>query len=115
MQNGEDTYVLSLPQGYEVGFYKLEDTGDMQNGATPNRLIPSNKAYLPGSSLPQTTAQTYGFAFSLDENGGGTTGIEEETVTDLSKEEFFDLQGRRVMKPSKGIFVTKSGKKVLFF
>lgn len=115
MQNGEDTYVLSLPQGYEVGFYKLEDTGDMQGGATPNRLIPSNKAYLPGSSLPQTTAQTYGFAFSLDENGGGTTGIEEETVTDLSKEEFFDLQGRRVMQPSKGIFVTKSGKKVLFF
>ena len=115
MPTGQDTYVLSLPQGYEVGFYKLEDTGDMQNGATPNRLIPSNKAYLPGSSLPQTTAQTYGFAFSLDENGGGTTGIEEETVTDLSKEEFFDLQGRRVMKPSKGIFVTKSGKKVLFF
>ena len=53
MPTGQDTYVLSLPQGYEVGFYKLEDTGDMQNGATPNRLIPSNKAYLPGSSLPQ--------------------------------------------------------------
>lgn len=115
MSNGVVTYVLSKPSSFEVGFYKLEDTGDMQNGATPNRLIPSNKAYLPGSSLPQTIAQTYGFAFSLDENGGGTTGIEEETVTDLSKEEFFDLQGRRVMKPSKGIFVTKSGKKVLFF
>lgn len=115
MSNGVVTYVLSKPSSFEVGFYKLEDTEDMQNGATPNRLIPSNKAYLPGSSLPQTTAQTYGFAFSLDENGGGTTGIEEETVTDLSKEEFFDLQGRRVMKPSKGIFVTKSGKKVLFF
>lgn len=115
MPNGEATYVLSKPQSYDVGFYKLEDTEDMQNGATPNRLIPSNKAYLPGSSLPQTTAQTYGFAFSFDENGGGTTGIDEETVTDLSKEEFFDLQGRRVMKPSKGIFVTKSGKKVLFF
>lgn len=115
MPTGKDTYVLSKPSSFEVGFYKLEDTEDMQNGATPNRLIPSNKAYLPGSSLPQTTAQTYGFAFSLDENGGGTTGIEEETVTDLSKEEFFDLQGRRVMKPSKGIFVTKSGKKVLFF
>lgn len=115
MQNGEVTYVLSKPSSFEVGFYKLEDTEDMQGGATPNRLIPSNKAYLPGSKLPQTTAQTYGFAFSLDENGGGTTGIEEETVTDLSKEEFFDLQGRRVMKPSKGIFVTKSGKKVLFF
>lgn len=115
MSNGVVTYVLSKPSSFEVGFYKLEDTEDMQNGATPNRLIPSNKAYLPGSSLSQTTAQTYGFAFSLDENGGGTTGIEEETVTDLSKEEFFDLQGRRVMKPSKGIFVTKSGKKVLFF
>lgn len=106
---GEKTvYIVAKPENKPIGFYKLQEQA---NGSTaPDRLMGANKAFLPGDNVP---AQTFGFAFSLDENNGGTTGIEDVHM-DLSKEIFFDLQGRRVQNPTKGIFVTKSGKKVLF-
>lgn len=89
-------YVLAKPvTATEVGFYKLNDT---------DRTIGANKAYL-------TVAAASIKAFTFD--FGGTTGIENtEAVTEA--EEYYDLQGRRVMNPTKGIYVTKSGKKVLF-
>ena len=89
-------YVLAKPvTATEVGFYKLNDT---------DRTIGANKAYL-------TVAAASIKAFTFD--FGGTTGIEKtEAVTEA--EEYYDLQGRRVMNPTKGIYVTKSGKKVLF-
>lgn len=89
-------YVLAKPvTATEVGFYKLNDT---------DRTIGANKAYL-------TVAAASIKAFTFD--FGGTTGIENtEAVTET--EEYYDLQGRRVMNPTKGIYVTKSGKKVLF-
>ena len=90
-------YVLAKP-ATEVGFYLLE------SGETADRTIGANKAYL-------TVAAASIKAFTFD--FGGTTGIEKtEAVTEA--EEYYDLQGRRVMNPTKGIYVTKSGKKVLF-
>lgn len=104
--SGITTYALGMPSGHPIGFYKLEDNGT-------NRTLSANKAYLSGSNIQNAAANTFGFSFSFDSNNDETTGI-IETQTDLSKEEFFDLQGRRVMNPSKGIFVTKNGKKILF-
>ena len=90
-------YVLAKPvTATEVGFYKLNDT---------DRTIGANKAYLTVTAPAGIKAFTFDF--------GGTTGIENtEAVTEA--EEYYDLQGRRVMNPTKGIYVTKSGKKVLF-
>ena len=91
-------YVLAKPETKKVGFYLLE------SGETADRTIGANKAYL-------TVAAASIKAFTFD--FGGTTGIENtEAVTEA--EEYYDLQGRRVMNPTKGIYVTKSGKKVLF-
>ena len=91
-------YVLAKPETKKVGFYLLE------SGETADRTIGANKAYL-------TVAAASIKAFTFD--FGGTTGIENtEAVTET--EEYYDLQGRRVMNPTKGIYVTKSGKKVLF-
>lgn len=46
--------------------------------------------------------------------GGPTTGIEDTVTEGVTAEEYYDLQGRRVLNPVKGIYVTKSGKKVIF-
>lgn len=88
-----------------VGFYKMNTT---------DRNLASNKAYLLGEKLQPGVANANAFVFSFSDNSGETTGI-EESVAKTATEEYFDLQGRRVMNPTKGIFLTKSGKKVLFY
>lgn len=99
-----ETFVLGTNNEKVVGFYKLSDT---------DNTVGANKAYLPKSVLPTSPAGVKGVTFSFDDNSGETTGIEDATIN-LAEEEFYDLQGRRVMNPTKGIYVTKSGKKVLF-
>lgn len=93
-------YVLAKPSDKkEVGFYLLE------SGEEANRTIGANKAYLTVAAAAGIKAFTFDF--------GGTTGIENtEALTEA--EEYYDLQGRRVQNPTRGIYVTKSGKKVLF-
>lgn len=92
-----NAYVLAQPADKNIGFYLLDAT---------DRTIAANKAYLV---VPAEASGIKAFTFDF----GGTTGIENtEAVTEA--EEYYDLQGRRVMNPTKGIYVTKSGKKVLF-
>lgn len=90
-----------------VGFYMLNDA----EGA--NRTIGANKAYLTADKLTEEAQGVRGLVFSFSDDNGTTTGI-ESSVSETAKEEYYDLQGRRVMNPSKGIYVTKSGKKILF-
>lgn len=85
----------------KIGFYKMSET---------DRTIGANKAYLPNSQVLQGVK---GVTFSFDDNNGETTNIENVTIN-LEEEEFYDLQGHRIINPTKGIYVTKSGKKVLF-
>lgn len=90
-----NAYILGNVEG-KVGFYQMDGT---------DRTMAANKAYL---ELSKSMSQIRSIVI-----GGPTTGI-EETVTSGSEEEYYDLQGRRVMNPVKGIYITKSGKKVLF-
>lgn len=91
-----NAYVLAdKDQG--LGFYQLD---------TNSRNISANKAYLvldPKASYIRSITI-----------GGPTTGIEETVANGNEAEEYYDLQGRRVLNPTKGIYVTKSGKKVIF-
>lgn len=91
-------YILANING-QIGFYLLAPD-------EANRTVGANKAYLV---LPQGTNAVRSILF-----GGPTTGIENTVATDSEKEEYYDLQGRRVMNPEKGIYITKSGKKVIF-
>lgn len=77
-----------------VGFYKLKSTG----------TIGANKAYLTYSA--PTPARGF---FGFDE----TTGIEMPTVevSDDADAVVYDLQGRRVVNPTKGLYIV-NGKKV---
>ena len=81
-------------QGF--GFYQLNET---------DRTLEAHKAYL---SLPDSLSHIYSIII-----GGPTTGIEETVTEAADAEEYYDLQGRRVLNPVKGIYVTKSGKKVV--
>jgi ubiquitin len=85
-------YVLNNPEGGNgVGFYKLQSDG----------TIGANKAYL-------TTAASAREFFLFDE----ATGIEMPTVEDNADAVVYDLQGRRVAQPTKGLYIV-NGKKVI--
>ena len=88
-------YVLNYTAANGVGFYKL---------ATGSKLG-VGKAYL---SYSGGGASNF---FGLDDDG--TTGIDNGQWTiDNSDKVFYDLNGRRVMNPTKGIYIV-NGKKVL--
>ena len=90
--NPGNAYVLS--KGAKgVGFYKLSSTG----------TIGVNKAYLTYSGA---TAREF---FSIE---GNVTGIEmPKAATTNSDAEVYDLQGRQVANPTKGLYIV-NGKKV---
>ena len=95
---GSDINAYILGNGSKgLGFYQMDKT---------DRTLGANKAYLV---LPKEAQAIRSIII-----GGPTTGIEETVAESTGAEEYYDLQGRRVMNPTKGIYVTKSGKKVIF-
>lgn len=81
-----------------VGFYKL--------GASSNHVIKPFRAYLSGDE--NVTAAHLSIVF--DE--GETTGIKSMDNGQLTMDNAFDLQGRRVAQPTKGLYIV-NGKKVV--
>ena len=100
-----ESYILALintevpTEG--VCFYKLDQTSNK---------VGANKAYLPQSAIvADAPEKVLNFVF------GDVLGIGDANVTEgTEKEVYYDLSGRRVETPSKGIYVTKKGKKVIF-
>ncbi len=91
--NPGNAYVLNKKNGV-VGFYKLSSTG----------TIGANKAYLTYSG--GAGAREF---FLFDE----ATGIEMPTVEDVNADAVvYDLQGRRVAQPTKGLYIV-NGKKIV--
>ena len=83
-----------------IGFYKVKS--NVTN-------IPGNKAFLV---LTNAEAQAKGFVLEFED--GGTTGIETIESSKNSTEDgvYYDLQGRRVENPTRGVY-TVNGKKVV--
>lgn len=79
-----------------VGFYKITDSED--------RTIPANKAYYTTNA--ETADAVLAFSF------GPAVGIDGVTTADKGTDTYYDLQGRRVLYPSNGIYVTGDGQKV---
>ncbi|MBQ7647826.1 MAG: hypothetical protein IJS92_01965 [Paludibacteraceae bacterium] len=82
-------YVLNAKTGTGAGFYKLSSSG----------TIGANKAYLTYSG--GAGAREF---FLFDE----ATGIEMPTVEDNADAVVYDLQGRRVQNPAKGVYIVRS-------
>ncbi|MBQ2436141.1 MAG: exo-alpha-sialidase, partial [Bacteroidaceae bacterium] len=90
------TYVLTV-QNEKAGFYRKV------KGSTFN--VGNNKAYL---STPAQGANSISIRFE----GDGTTDIEASTLNPQRSTEVYDLQGRRVLNPAKGVYIV-NGKKVV--
>lgn len=91
--NPGNAYVLNYKEVTGAGFYKLKETG----------IIGANKAYLTYSA----PANARGY-FSFYE----TTGIEIPTdgCSDATEIVVYDLQGRRVSQPTKGLYIVNGNK-----
>ena len=92
------SYLLSVKSGV-LGFYKANDANS--NDAN---TAESNRAYLTAeSSAPM-----------LNINLGNITGINDATLVNSEKvnSEVYDLQGRKVANPTKGMYIV-NGKKVV--
>jgi len=90
---GPFNYILSKKDN-EIGFYRAN-----------NNVVTKNRAYL------QLTTNNARLNLNFDE--GELTGIEEvSTQMNETKDAMFDLQGRQVVKPAKGLYI-KNGKRVV--
>ena len=93
LEKNENFWVLVSNEG-TAEFQKLSE-----NGAT----IPAGKAYL--------NAAAAGARLSIVFDDDVTTGVTEIVNSKLSNSKYFDLQGRRVAQPQKGLYIV-NGKKV---
>lgn len=101
-----------------LGFYLSVDKDNNSNDGTSLKATPG-KAYLQvyedDAKDPSSAALARSFVFG---GGNETTGIEGITImgTDVQRhgtiEGIFDLQGRKISNPTKGIFI-KNNKKVI--
>lgn len=92
-----NNYVLAAKNG-ATAFYKANFTA-----------IAANKAYLPVANVQNAQGVMMAFSF-----GDEVTGIDNVNASAPAAKKYYDLQGRRVLYPAKGIFVTEDGQKVLF-
>ena len=91
-------YRLTMHNGTKLGFW-----WGAENGAA--FAVAANKAYL---AIPASVAGARsGFAF-----GDDVTGISQIENGKLKIENYYDLQGRKVSKPVKGLYIV-NGKKVV--
>ena len=102
--DGDYTNFILANGANGIGFYKA-NAGE----------IGANKAYLklPTSALPVASARQLRMVFDDEEEE--VTGINDATRLndkgEMRNDKLFDLQGRRVVKPTRGLYV-KDGKKV---
>lgn len=91
-------YMLSAKTG-TVGFLPSTMT-----------LVPANKAFLPAANITSGSGQAQMLSFYI---GGAVTGINAATAdAQNGNDVYYDLNGRRVLYPAHGIYVTGNGKKV---
>ena len=79
-----------------IGFYKNTNAFTLR----------ANSAYLPAEAVPTTDARAF---IALDDE---TTGIADVKAVKEDAEGMFDLQGRKIAKPTKGLYIV-NGKKIV--
>ena len=91
---GDNIYALAMPEGEDVGFYRVDNTV----------TIPEGRVYFVKS------AGVKGYTF---DNEDGATAIEMVNGQSSMVNEIYNLAGQRINKMQKGINII-NGKKVLF-
>lgn len=114
-----DGNVLTATAAARVGFTALSTYGLALSSKTheacfmKNSLttVPANKCYLDATNYTETTGNAIELQFNF--NGGTMTRIADTMLDANEPTSYYDLQGRRVLYPTHGIFVTSKGEKVL--
>lgn len=96
--------------------YKALDENDAENKTVgffqvTTSSMPANKAYLLNSKIPAESQSAMALFFNFD--GGQVTGINQVDNGSASDNVYYDLNGHRVLYPSRGIYVKGNGQKVL--
>lgn len=102
----------------EVSYYALANKtltegGEKQIGffRVATKTMPANKAYLLRSSIPASAGNAMALLFNFD--GDHITSIGNAVQTKAQGSEvYYDLNGRRVLYPTHGIYVKANGQKV---
>lgn len=100
----EEYYALAkktIDETETVAFFRVSTTN-----------MPANKAYLLKKNIPAQAANAAMFMFNFDGNGGEVTDINTATKAETESNVYYDLNGRRVLYPSHGIYVKGNGQKV---
>lgn len=71
--------------------------------------VPANKAYLDANNYTSASGSAQQLLFSFD---NVVEGIDNVVKAQNANKVYYDLQGRRVLYPAHGIFVTENGEKV---
>lgn len=71
--------------------------------------VPANKAYILSTDLNPAAQAAAMLQFNFGDN---TTGIDGVEVDNEKETIYYDLNGRRVLYPTQGVYVTNTGKKV---
>ena len=102
----------------EVSYYALANKaltegGEKQIGffRVSTKTMPANKAYLLRSRIPASAGNAMALLFNFD--GDSITSIGNVVQTKAQGDEvYYDLNGRRVLYPTHGIYVKGNGQKV---
>ena len=100
----EEYYALAkktIDETETVAFFRVSTTN-----------MPANKAYLLKKNIPAQAVNAAMFMFNFDGNGGEVTDINTATKAETESNVYYDLNGRRVLYPSHGIYVRGNGQKV---
>ena len=94
MNEGAPVYVLKNGNS-GIGFYRVDSTTDL--------TLNANKAYY---------GNTTGGASVVRFDFGSTTGIDNTQILNSDDAKLYDLNGRRVLYPTTGVYVKSNGEKV---
>ncbi len=109
----------TTPEVFEQSILQISPEGGIESDGSQYVLflneyveatgnIPENKCYL---KITGNTAGTR--SFKIGNPGDGTTAISSTVSNTNGEEEWYDLQGRRIQKPTKGGLYILNGKKII--
>ncbi len=110
--NNQETFALGAKDNNDVALMKNALTKEFPNGENnkyPTVYVPANKAYILTTDLGAASQAASLLQFNF---GGEATGIDGVVADDAKETIYYDLNGRRVLYPTQGVYVTNTGKKV---
>lgn len=105
---GFNTGSAAAPADVTIPHYALaQQDGVVAFYPSTLNILPANKAYIKKADIPTGDGTNRALYMT-----GETTGMNNALIQNGEAEEYYDLNGRRVLYPTTGIYATRSGKKV---